>query len=201
MAPKYLMRIVREPLPGKAFELMDAVSAQRAQSGITNGVTSVSVAAPKMVVISSTPYESLEEIQTRIDGIFESPEARASWDSVGALAKSTVNALSTIIEVPDGIEEAIYTHHFRFQHRPDSRRRLIDALREFRAHDVGQKIGITASMNTNYIVASQALRSLSELEESGDRLREDMGTIARATAVANQSEGWTAAITKVISRP
>ena len=201
MAPKYLMRIVREPKPGKTFELMDAVIEQRQRMGITAGVTTVSVAAPRMLIISSTPYESLSELQSRIDGIFDDDEARAGWDTVGALAKSTVNNLSRIVEPPDGIENANYIQRFIFQHDPTSRRQLVAALQELRAQGDGPKIGITQSTSGGAVVASRAVGSLAELEGHMDRLRDDPSTILRAASVLAHCTSWSSGIAKVVSRP
>ena len=201
MAPKYLMRIIREPMPGKAFELIDAVIEQRQRMGITEGVTTVSVAAPRMLIISSTPYESLSELQSRIDGIFDDDEARAGWDSVGALAKSTVNNLSRIVEPPDGIENANYIQRFIFQHDTTSRRQLVAALQELRAQGDGPKIGITQSTSGGAVVASRAVGSLAELEDHMDRLRDDPSTILRAASVLALCTSWSSGIAKVVSRP
>ena len=201
MAPKYLMRVVREPMPGKAFELIDAVIEQRQRMGITEGVTTASIASPRMLIVSSTPYESLSELQSRVDGIFDDDEARASWDRVGALANSTVNNLSRVVEPPDGIEDANYIQRYIFQHDTSSRRQLVAALQELRAHGDGPKIGITQSMSGGVVVASRAVGSLAELESYGDRLQDDPSTILRAASVLAQCTSWSSGIAKVVSRP
>ena len=201
MAPKYLMRTIREPMPGKAFELIDAVIEQRQRMGITEGVTTASIAAPKMLIISSTPYESLSDLQSRVDGIFDDDEARASWDRVGALAKSTVNNLSRVIEPPDGIENANYIQRYVFQHDTSSRRQLVAALQELRAQGDGPKIGITQSTSGGAVVASRAVGSLAELESPMDRLRDDPSTILRAASVLAHCTSWSSGIAKVVSRP
>lgn len=201
MAPKYLMRIIREPMPGKAFELIDAVIEQRQRMGITEGVTTASIAAPKMLIISSTPYESLSDLQSRVDGLFDDDEARAGWDRVGALAKSTVNNLSRVIEPPDGIENANYVQRYVFQHDTSSRRQLVAALQEMRAQGDGPKIGITQSTSGGSVVASRAVGSLAELESHMDRLRDDPSTILRAASVLAHCTSWSSGIAKVVSRP
>ncbi|MFB3103945.1 MAG: hypothetical protein ACE1ZA_03370 [Pseudomonadales bacterium] len=201
MAPKYLMRIIREPMPGKAFELIDAVIEQRQRMGITEGVTTASIAAPKMLIISSTPSESLSDLQSRVDGIFDDDEARAGWDRVGALAKSTVNNLSRVIEPPDGIENANYIQRYVFQHDTSSRRQLVAALQEMRAQGDGPKIGITQSTSGGAVVASRAVGSLAELEDHMDRLRDDPSTILRAASVLALCTSWSSGIAKVVSRP
>ena len=201
MAPKYLMRIIREPMPGKTFELIDAVIEQRQRTGITEGVTTASIAAPRMLIVSSTPYESLSDLQSRVDGIFDDDEARASWDRVGALAKSTVNNLSRVIEPPDGIENANYVQRYVFQHDTSSRRQLVAALQEMRAQGDGPKIGITQSTSGGAVVASRAVGSLAELESHMDRLRDDPSTVLRAAGVLAHCTSWSSGIAKVVSRP
>ena len=201
MAPKYLMRIVRAPMPGKAFELMEAVIEQRKQMGITEGLTTMSIASPRMLVVSSTPYEELSDLESRVDGIFDSEEARASWDHVGSLAASSVNNLSRVIAPPEGIETANYIQRYIFNPAPSSRRNLIAALVEYFEQSEGQKAGITTSVNSPSVVASIAVGSLSDLEGGWDRLRDDAGTITRASSIMAHCESWTCGIAKVVSRP
>ena len=201
MAPKYLMRIVREPMPGKAFELMEAVIEQRKQMGIAEGLTTVSIASPRMLVVSSTPYEELSELEARVGGIFDREEARASWDKVGSLASSTVNNLSRVIVPPEGIETANYIQRYIFNPAPGSRRNLLAALVEFAEQSEGPRAGITGSVNSPAIVASIAVGSLSDLEGGWDRLQNDAGTMTRANSVVGHCESWTSGIARVVSRP
>ncbi|MDA1280566.1 MAG: hypothetical protein O3B95_11125 [Chloroflexi bacterium] len=201
MTPKYLMRILREPLPGKAFELMDAVIEQRKQMGIADGMTTVSVASARMLIVSSTPYENLADLQARVDGIFDNQDARKAWDRVGALARSTVNNLSRIVEPPEGIEEANYIQRYVFEPRITSRRQLVDALREINARSGEPNLGITASINGSTVIASRAVRSMADMEEPWDKLRDDPGTLSRAAAALALCDSWSSGIAKVVSRP
>jgi len=201
MEPKYVVRIIREPLPGKAFELMDAVVEQRANMGIAEGVTTVSIAAPRMLIITTTPYENLADFQSRVDGIFESDEARAGWDRVSALASSTVNNLSRVIVPPEDRETANFFQRYVFTHDSSSRRSLIAALQEMNAQGAGPDFGISTSVSGSHVTATMAVDSLSELEEPWGRLAEDPGTMARAANVLAHSTEWGSGIAKVISRP
>lgn len=201
MEPKYVMRVIREPLPGKAFELMDAVVEQRVNMGIAEGVTTASIAAPRMLIITTTPYENLAELQSRADGIFDNDDARAQWDRVGALAKSTVNNLSSVIVPPEGRETANYFQRYIFTHDTSSRRPLVGALQEMNSQSTGPDLGISVSVSGGQVVATRAVESLSDLEEPWDQLANDPGTIARAANVLAHCSGWSSGIAKVISRP
>jgi len=201
MDPKYVMHVIREPLAGKAFELMDAVVEQRANMGITEGITTASIASPRMLIVTTTPYESLADLQTRADGIFDSEEARAQWDRIGALASSTVNSLSRVIVPPEGSETANYFQRYVFTNDTSSRRQLLGALQEMNAQGTGPDLGISASISGGQVIVSRAVDSLSDLEEPWDRLAEDPGTIARAASVLANCTDWGSGIAKVISRP
>jgi hypothetical protein len=198
---KYLLRVIREPLPGKTFELMNAVIEHRSLKGDSAGMTAMSVASPWMQMISSTPYASLADMQAKVDGMFENTEAQTSWDRVGTLASSTVINLSRVVVSPTGIEDANYVQRYIFKHDSTSRPQLIAALQEMAAHSDDDGFGITASLTDNTVVASRAVKSLAELEGPFDRLRDDPGTITRSNNVLVHCSDWFAVLTKVVSRP
>lgn len=133
MAPKYLMQVVREPLPGKTSELTRAVIAQRAKTVSPLGTTTISIASAAQTVVTSTPYESLADLQLTVDGIFDDKEALGEWDQIGALASSTRNNLSQIIQLPQNMLKAKYVERYEFYHDPMSRGQLIAAIQEFSA--------------------------------------------------------------------
>jgi hypothetical protein len=195
------MRTLREPKPGKAFELMDAVIGLRAGFGIKNGITTVNVAAPRSLVITSTQFEDLDEVEALYEGVFASSETKARWERAGIFAKSTHSDLSRIVEPLDGLDDATYVQRYIFSHDSSSRRPIIDALVEMREQAEGAKVGISASMNNNSVIATRAVRRLVDLESAWDRLRDDPGTIARATSVLALCTNWRSSIAKIVSRP
>ena len=201
MDAKYVMRIIREPFPGKAFELIDAVVEMRANMGIAEGVTTMSIAAPRMLIVTTTPYENLADLQSRVDGIFESDGARAGWDRVGALASSTVNNLSGVVVPPEGRETANYFQRYILAHGTSSRRPLVGTLEEMNAQSTGPDLGISVSVSGGQVVATRAVDALSDLEEPWDRLGNDPGTIARAANVLAHCSDWASGLSKVVSRP
>jgi hypothetical protein len=201
MAPKYLMQVVREPRPGKATELMQAVIAQRAKTDHPLGTTTMTIASSVQAVVTSTPYESLADLQSTVDGTFEDAETMAEWDKVAALASSTRNNLSQIIQLPDNMMSAKYVERYVFYHDPMSRGQLIAAIQEFSARSDDPNVGITSSMIGNTIFVSRPLESLAELESAFDRLRDDPAAITRGSNVLVHSTDWIAGISKVVSRP
>ena len=58
MAPKFLMRNIREALPGKGFEVVDAVLEARKNSQLQSSV-SMSIFSPIPRVITSTPFDDM----------------------------------------------------------------------------------------------------------------------------------------------
>ena len=196
MAPKYVMRVVRQPQPGKIFEVLDKVLEFRRAAGIA-GMTTVGVFAPTTYVVSSTPFESLAEAEELADGVLSNPEQRQAFDGIGALCSSTQNNLSRIIEPGSGRETANWIQRYVFTHAPNDRRGLIEALREYGSHIGDPQGSITASMSGPQVIASLAVESLSTLEERGDAIANDLPTMARAAAVVSHTEAYTVGIAKV----
>lgn len=199
MAPKFLMRSIREPLPGKSFELSDAVMEFRKTSGVPSSTVSMTIFSPINRVISAAPFDDMASLEGVVDGVMSSPERKTAFDALGALCASTRINLSRIIEPPEGIENAKWLQHYVFYFETPSRRRLIDALQEFREHSEGPKMGMTASLAGPVIIATRATQSMSEIEAAGDRLQNDPGTQARAAAIIGATTSWVSLIARVIS--
>ncbi len=196
MAPKYVMRVIRQPQPGKIFEVLDRVLEFRKESGIA-GMTTVGVFAPTTYVVSTTPFESLAEAEELADGVLSSPERRQEFDAIHALCSSSQNNLSRIVEAGSGRETANWIQRYVFTHAPNDRRRLIEALREYGSHIGDPQLSITASMSGPQVVASIAVESLSTIDERGDALANDPPTMARAAAVLSHTETYGVGIAKI----
>lgn len=197
MASKYVMRVVREPKPGKAFEVLDAVLDFRRNASIQVGSVTMSIFSPANLIISTTPFESLAEAEQLVEGVISNDDRRAGFDALGAMCSSTRNNLSRVIEEPEGMEEASWVQRYVFQHTNNGRRNLIDALKGVRENQKGAKAAITASANGPQVVLSTAYQSLSEIEEQGDALMNDPATIVRARAVLDHTDSWLSGIARV----
>lgn len=198
MPPKFLMRNIREPLPGKGFEVVDAVLEARKNSQLQSGV-SMSIFSPIPRVITSTPFDDMASIEGPVEAVMSSPERQASFDAIAALCRSTRITLSRIIAQPEGLENAKWLQRYVFHHDTQSRRQLVAALQEFREHSEGKKMSITASLAGPVIISTLAAESLSEIEDAGDRLQNDPGTQARAAAILNATTDWSSGIAKVMT--
>lgn len=199
MAPKFLMRVIREPQSGKAFEVVNAALAFRQQAGTTDSTVTMSVFSPITRVITAVPFDDMTAIEGLVDRVFSDPERQAAYDAIGALCNSVNINLSRVINPPDGIENAKWVRRYVFHHDTHSRRQLVGALMELNEHGDGPKVGITVSMNGPAVIATLAAQSLSEIEEANDRLENDAGTQARAAAVLAASTTWMSGIAKVMS--
>ncbi len=199
MAPKFLMRSIREPLPGKYFELVNAVLEFRKTSGVSDSTVSMSIFSPVNRVISAAPFDDMASLEGVVEGVMSSPERQAAFDALGALCSSTHINLSRVIVPPEGIENAKWLQRYVFNFDPSSRNRLVEALQEFREHSEGPKIGITASLNGPVILATRTAQSLSDIEAASDRLQNDPGTRARAAAIIGATTSWTSGIARVMS--
>ena len=197
MAPKFVLRVVRQPLSGKVFEVLEDVLKYRRETGLTNGVTTLGVFSLGSQVITTTPYDSLEAAQEAAEGVLSDSDRRKAFDAIGAKCSSVRTPLSRIIEPADGRDDAEWVHRYVFQHKPTARQELIAALQEFRSHQDTPKFGITASLNSTSIVVSTAMQSLSLAEERGDQLMSDPGTQARAAAALEHVDSWNAGIARV----
>lgn len=196
MAPKFVMRVVRMPQPGKAFEVLDKVLEFRRAAGAT-GLTTLGVFSPTPAIVTTTPFDSLTAAEELVDGVLSSPDRRKAYDDIGALCVSTANTMNRIIEPGSGRETAKWIQRYVFTPAPGSTRGLIAALAEFGSHSDGPKAAITNSMNGPQVVASLAMDSLSTLEERSDALANDLATQTRAAAVVSQVETWFVGISKV----
>ena len=196
MAPKYVMRVVRQPQPGKVFEVLDRVLEFRRASGIT-GITTAGVFAPTQYIVSTTGFESLSEAEELVEGVLSSPERRQAFDDIGALCTSTSNTISRIIEPGSGRDTANWIQRYVFNPAPNARRELIGALKEYASHLDDPKLTITGSLNSPTVVGSLAVESLSTIEERTDAIANDPATQARVAAVVAHVESWIAGIAKV----
>jgi len=196
MAPKYVMRVIREPMPGMAFEVLEKVLEFRRAGGI-QGMTTAGVFSARQLIVSTTPFESLSEAESLVDGLLSNPQRQQAFADIGALCTSTANNLSRIIEPGSGRETANWIQRYVFTHAPSERRQLIEALREYGSHLGDPKISITGSMNGPQVVSSLAVESLSTIEGRGEAIANDPATTARASAVISHTETYAVGIAKV----
>ena len=198
MAPKFLMRVVREPLSGKSFEVVNAALAARQQSALQSSIT-MSVFSPVSRVITSAPFENMAEIESAVEAVATDPERQAGFDGVAALCRSVWIDLSRVIVPREQVDNVKWVRRYLFHHSPTGRRQLVAALLEFNEHSDGPKAAITVSVNSPIVIASISAQSLSEIEAAGDRLENDPGTQARAAAVLSAAESWGGGISRVMS--
>ena len=197
MAPKFVMRVVRVPMPGKNFEVLDRVLENRGRSDSGSRSTTMGIFSAARNIITSTAFENLVEAEQAVEDVLSSPERRAEYDAISALCSSINITLSRIIEPPEGRETANWVHRYVFQHTPTGRPALVAALREIRSHQDSPKSGITVSGNGPTIVVTTAVESLSTIEERGDALVSDPGLMARAAAALSHVDSWGAGIARV----
>lgn len=198
MAPKFLMRVIREPQSGKSLEVVNAALAFRQKSGVQGAIT-MSVFSPVTRVITSAPFENMADIEGMVDGVLSDPVRHAGFDAVAALCNRVWIDLSRVIVPRERVDNVKWVRRYVFHHRPTGRRQLIAALLEFNEHIDGPKASITASVNGPTVIASLGAESLSEIEAAGDRLENDPGTQTRAAAVLSAVESWGGGISRVMS--
>jgi hypothetical protein len=105
--------------------------------------------------------------------------------------------MSRIIEAGSGRETANWIQRYRFIPSNGARPQLIAALLEFASHSGDPGMSITASTNGPSVVASLAVESLSTIEERGDLMASDPGTVARVAAVGAHIDSYAVSISKV----
>lgn len=197
MAPKFVMRVVRTPMPGKNFEVLDRILENRGRTDTGSRMTTMGIFSASRLVITTTPFESLVEAEQTAESVISSPERRAEYDATSALCSSINISLNRIIDPPEGLETANWVHRYVFQHTPTGRPALVAALREIRSHQDSPKSGITTSANGTTVVVATAVESLSTIEERGDALLSDPGLMARADAALSHVDAWGAGIARV----
>jgi hypothetical protein len=197
LAPKYIMRVIRTPMPGKNFEVLDRVIGNVGRSDARSRSTTMGVFSASRLVITTTPFESLVEAEQAAESVLSSAERRAEYDATSALCSSVNIGLSRIIEAPEGLETANWLHRYVFQSSPTGRPALLAALREIRSHQDSPKSGITSSLHGSVVVAATAVESLSQIEERFDALANDAGVKARTMAALGHVDSWGAGIARV----
>ncbi len=198
MAPKYVVQIWRQPIPGKTFDLVDASIGGAKASGMPGTVT-MSLFSPNINIISSSGYESMDDVQEMVEGFLASEERKKLFDSNAALSRNTSVRIARVVEVPEAMIGATYVRRLVLRAQGGGRRALVAAAQELNRHETGPKWGILTSMNSNSIQLSQWMTSLSAVEESNDALHNDPGVIARVSALFAASESeWGQGIGKVM---
>jgi hypothetical protein len=199
MAAQYLFRVVRRPITGKSFELLDAIVEQRsANTADPRSFVLASIASPRTFITTSTRLDDLDELQVLVENAFDSEETRANWDKLAALTSSTATSLSRIVKNMGNVDDANFIQRYTFRHDSNSRPQLIAALEEFSGQGDASGIGITASLNSNLVVASQAVKNLSDLGGPFDRLRDDAAIISRGANVLVHCSDWKSSIVKIL---
>ncbi len=200
MAAQYLFRIDREPVPGKSFKLLDAIVKERSPDPDSpRSFVLMSIASQRTYITTTFRFDDLDELQFLVDQAFESEETKANWDRIGAFTASTENSISRIVKRIENLDEANFIQRYTFRHDSNSRPQLIAALEEFSGQSEEISIGITASLNSNVVMASQAVKNLSDLGGPFDRLRDDPAIISQGANVLVHCSDWRSSIVKIIT--
>ena len=93
MVPKYVMRAIRRPAPGKAYEVLDGVLEFRRGLGIA-GMTTMTLFSAESMIMSTTPFYHLADAEGLADGLLADPARKQAFADIDALCSSSFIPMS-----------------------------------------------------------------------------------------------------------